>query len=127
MTIEFAVYKKRAYDRQTLFVLGILELTAESVTNLWQLTFSFGTLTSKIFAKRLKESLTPCIMHRRAQNSCFSRRTKVGRGSRLLYYSFLHQGVLVQSITFNNKQLIWFKIKLVHTWTIRLVRGAIIA
>lgn len=64
MIIEFSVDKKKASDRQTLcvcFVLGILELTAESLPIL-------GTLTSKILSERMKESITPHLMHRRAQN-----------------------------------------------------------
>lgn len=58
MISEFVMDKKKASDRQTLLfvVLGILELTAESVTKPWHKS----TLTSKIFSEGKINNHTLC-------------------------------------------------------------------
>lgn len=130
MITEFAVDKKRASDTQTLFRFRDLRIDCRICYQSLAINLFFfsGTLTSKIFAKRLKESVTPHIMHRRAQNSVVFLGEPRSEGEIVFctILSFTKESWFSQ-YPFNNKQLIWFKIKLVHTQSTRLVRGAITA
>lgn len=102
MISEFVMDKKKASDRQTLLfvVLGILELTAESVTKSWHKS----TLTSKILSEGMSNNAT-YYTQRSSECCCFFRRAKVRRDSSLLYFSLLHQG-LFQLYPLDNKYLI---------------------